>query len=59
MNKKTRKRLDIFAIVMYFLLGFNLLSIYNNLFGYSLGIACLIAGLYGIVAVYKNKEFVF
>lgn len=59
MNGINRKRWDVFAIIIFFLFSFNIVSVFDSLPGHALGIACLIAGLYGVVAFYKGKRFLF
>lgn len=59
MKEKNRRRLDIFAVVMFFLIALNIVSVFDNLPGHSIGIACLIAGLYGVISLSKGSGFLF
>ncbi|MDO8459899.1 MAG: hypothetical protein Q7S74_02215 [Nanoarchaeota archaeon] len=59
MNIKSKKRANISAIIVFFIAAVLILNVLESpLAIYSLGIAFIIAALYGIICISKNKKFI-
>jgi hypothetical protein len=50
---------NIIIIVFFFLVSFSITNTFNDLTSYILSIAFLIAGVYGVICIFKKQKFLF
>lgn len=54
-----RRKLDFFISIFFLIMFILSISLFSESYFYVLGLAFLIAGLYGIICYYKKVKFLF
>ncbi len=59
MKKESNNRLDLIVIVLLLLFSFVLIKLSEHPYSYFVAIVFFAIALYGIIALYKGKRFIF